>query len=79
MINPATGSRWSTEKGGKIFYITINGMWAVGSGDRFKVLSYDLKYDHLVEIQNMPADRMEQLISNRTLMYVAAPELITAL
>ena len=65
MINPALNSRWTTEKGGKLFQFTIDGLWSSGAGDRFKVISYDIKYDHLDQIQSIPAEKMEYFINDK--------------
>jgi len=65
MINPALNSRWATEKGGLLFQFTIDGLWSSGAGDRFRVISYDIKYDHLDQIQTIPADKMEQFINEK--------------
>ncbi|WP_316743389.1 hypothetical protein [Pedobacter antarcticus] len=68
-VNPAIGSRWTTEKDGKVFSITIDGMWSSGAGENFEVHSYDLKYDHLEQLQNISAERMEQLIREKKLIW----------
>lgn len=67
MINPARDSRWYTIKDGKTYQITIEGIWARGVKEHYQVVAYDLKYDHLAEIQTIPVEKMNQLLQDKIL------------
>lgn len=64
-INPALYTRWFIEKESKIFRLTIAGIICTGSKDNFKIISYQLKYDHTNEVQDMLRERVFELINGK--------------
>ncbi len=55
-INPALDTRWFTIKNGAKYKMKVIGTFFKGSGDKFEVTAYELKYDHRKEIQVIDAD-----------------------
>lgn len=67
-INPARGTRWSVEKHSKVFVFTIIGTISTGFGPSYRILEYELKYDHRNDPQIMPAEKLLDLIDNRVIL-----------
>jgi len=75
-MNPALHSIWTIAKDGKIFTFSIVGIWGAGVRDAYRVLNYELKYDHLDAIQQVPAEKLTTLIQSGAAKYWA-PEGLT--
>ena len=53
--NPAINTRWTIEKGGKIFRLEVIGIYFTGAADRYCTTAYELKYDNTENTQIVPA------------------------
>jgi|GEM_PF-5244969 len=54
--NPALNTRWCIEKDGKIFHLEVIGLYCTGAADKFKLIPYELKYEHKEITQRVQAE-----------------------
>lgn len=61
--NPANDTRWFVIKDNIRFRMKVLGATFSGFTHTYKTISYELKYDHLDQVQVIEADKFKQLIN----------------
>lgn len=68
MIKVTQDSRWAVRKDNKIFKFQVIGIWYKGSYETTRAVSYELKYEHIEEVQLIEAEKLESLINNKNVI-----------